>query len=428
VRSAADPAAALAYAQKAALAHVPSKAYRGVVLNLLVDLHAEGSPPDWGAAAQCLLRLDDAPRCAALLGKLLSGSESDALLALQVGFDLAAADARPFLARVAAALEAAAPPRPAVAATPAAAGGAAATPGAPVKVGGEGAGEPAAPAAPPPAPPPAHTPAQATYLDRHDRLLSVLTGAAPTALALDFLHARCAADAGLLAAAKAAVEPRNAVCHGAVVFANAAMHAGTTVDSFLRENLDWLARATNWAKFGATAGLGVVHRGNLAAGRTLMAPYLPRPGAAAGGGSPFSEGGALLALGLLGGGLASPDASFLLESLRGATAEPVQHGAALGLGAALLGTADAAAAEELRNTLFTDGAVAGEGAALGLGLLAAGAGPQHAAELVAYARDTQHEKIIRACALGAALTAYGAEAGADGLIDTLCGDADPLLR
>ena len=90
-----------------------------------------------------------------------------------------------------------------------------------------------------------------------------------------------------------------------------------------------------------------------------------------------------------------------------------------------LGTASTAepAAEQA-----ADGAVAGEGAALGLGLLAAGAGPQHAAELVAYARDTQHEKIIRACALGAALTAYGAEAGADGLIDTLCGDADPLLR
>jgi hypothetical protein len=30
-----------------------------------------------------------------------------------------------------------------------------------------------------------------------------------------------------------------------------------------RENLDWLTRATNWAKFSATAGLGVIHRGHL---------------------------------------------------------------------------------------------------------------------------------------------------------------------
>jgi 26S proteasome regulatory subunit N2 len=38
------------------------------------------------------------------------------------------------------------------------------------------------------------------------------------------------------------------------------MHAGTTVDTFLRDNLDWLSRAANWAKFSATAGLGVIHR------------------------------------------------------------------------------------------------------------------------------------------------------------------------
>ena len=62
---------------------------------------------------------------------------------------------------------------------------------------------------------------------------------------------------------KGSLEVRNSVCHGAVVFANAIMHSGTTVDTFLRENLDWLSRATNWSKFSATAGLGVIHRGHL---------------------------------------------------------------------------------------------------------------------------------------------------------------------
>ena len=57
---------------------------------------------------------------------------------------------------------------------------------------------------------------------------------------------------------------RNSVSHSAIIFANALMHCGTTVDSFLRDNLDWLSRATNWAKFSATAGLGVIHRGHLA--------------------------------------------------------------------------------------------------------------------------------------------------------------------
>ena len=38
------------------------------------------------------------------------------------------------------------------------------------------------------------------------------------------------------------------------------MHCGTTSDTFLRNNLEWLARATNWAKFTATASLGVIHK------------------------------------------------------------------------------------------------------------------------------------------------------------------------
>ena len=29
-----------------------------------------------------------------------------------------------------------------------------------------------------------------------------------------------------------------------------------------RDNLDWLARATNWDKLSATASLGVIHRGH----------------------------------------------------------------------------------------------------------------------------------------------------------------------
>jgi len=75
------------------------------------------------------------------------------------------------------------------------------------------------------------------------------------------------------------------------------MHAGTTVDNFLRKHLEWLGKATNWAKFSATAGLGVIHKGHLTQGAKLLAPYLPRAGVTSG--SPFSEGGALYALGLI---------------------------------------------------------------------------------------------------------------------------------
>jgi 26S proteasome regulatory subunit N2 len=84
------------------------------------------------------------------------------------------------------------------------------------------------------------------------------------------------------------VETRNSVCHSATILCNSFMHAGTTVDTFLRENLEWLARATNWAKFSATAGLGVIHRGQLDQGRSLMQPYLPQGGS--GTASAYSEG------------------------------------------------------------------------------------------------------------------------------------------
>ena len=40
------------------------------------------------------------------------------------------------------------------------------------------------------------------------------------------------------------------------------MHCGTTCDQFLRDNLEWLGRATNWAKFTAIGSLGTIHRGH----------------------------------------------------------------------------------------------------------------------------------------------------------------------
>ena len=46
-----------------------------------------------------------------------------------------------------------------------------------------------------------------------------------------------------------------------LVIANSLMYCGTSVDAFLRDNLDWLGRFTNWAKFTATASLGLIHRG-----------------------------------------------------------------------------------------------------------------------------------------------------------------------
>ena len=69
-----------------------------------------------------------------------------------------------------------------------------------------------------------------------------------------------------------------------------------TTSSYLlySDNLDWLSRATNWAKFTATASLGVIHRGHEKEALHLMSTYLPKE---SGPGSAYSEGGGLYALG-----------------------------------------------------------------------------------------------------------------------------------
>ena len=73
-------------------------------------------------------------------------------------------------------------------------------------------------------------------------------------------------------------------------------NTGTTQDTFLRENLDWLGKSTNWAKFTAVASIGVVHKGHVHESMNLLQPYLPQGGRSS---SPYSESGALYALGLI---------------------------------------------------------------------------------------------------------------------------------
>jgi 26S proteasome regulatory subunit N2 len=88
----------------------------------------------------------------------------------------------------------------------------------------------------------------------------------------------------------------------------------------------------------------VIHKGNLDNGMALLGPYLPgAEGNSASAGGQFQEGGALYALGLINSGHGSgrPVEAYLIERLKAATQEPVQHGAALGLGIAGLGSGNA---------------------------------------------------------------------------------------
>ncbi|KAH1079760.1 hypothetical protein GYH30_056960 [Glycine max] len=397
--------------------------YRQEVLRLLVKVFQKLPSPDYLSICQCLMFLDESEGVASILEKLLhSENKDDALLAFQIAFDLVENEHQAFLLNVRDRL---APPKsqPLETAQPkpsetASTQNASANGQDDVQMTDDD----SVPMVNVP-----EDPIETMYAERLNKIKGILSGETSIQLTLQFLYSHNKSDLLILKTIKQSVEMRNSVCHSATIYANAIMHAGTTVDTFLRKNLDWLSRATNWAKFSATAGLGVIHRGHLQQGRSLMAPYLPQGGTGAGG-SPYSEGGALYALGLIHANHGEGIKQFLRDSLRSTTVEVIQHGACLGLGLASLGTADEDIYEEIKNVLYTDSAVAGEAAGISMGLLMVGTGSDKANEMLTYAHETQHEKIIRGLALGIALTVYGREEEADTLIEQMTRDQDPILR
>ncbi|XP_002518109.3 26S proteasome non-ATPase regulatory subunit 1 homolog A [Ricinus communis] len=413
----------LSYCINVSNAYVSSREYRCEVFRLLVNVYETLPSPDYLNICQCLMFLDEPERVASILEKLLrSENKEDVLRAFQIAFDLVENEHQAFLLNVrdrlpapkSQNLESTQPkssnPEPAQNENAAAPEDVQMTEGASASTV-------------------VHEidPKEATYAENLAKIKGILSGETSIKLTLQFLYSHNKSDLLILKTIKQSVEMRNSVCHSATIYANAIMHAGTTVDTFLRDNLDWLSRATNWAKFSATAGLGVIHRGHLQQGRALMRPYLPQ-GGSGGGGSPYSEGGALYALGLIHANHGEGIKQFLRDSLRSTNVEVIQHGACLGLGLAALGTADEEIYDDIKSALYTDSAVAGEAAGISMGLLMVGTASEKASEMLTYAHETQHEKIIRGLALGIALTVYGREEEADTLIEQMTRDQDPILR
>ena len=221
------------------------------------------------------------------------------------------------------------------------------------------------------------------------------------------------------------LEARSSAYHTALTLQNAFMHAGTMSDVFLWDNLEWLGKATNWAKFSATAALGVIHKGNFEEGMNILGPYLPSEDGQQGGiqGAQYSEGGSLYALGLVNAGCGSGIEGYLRDKLKAATNEVVQHGAALGLGIAGMGGKNEQSYDDLKAALFIDSAVVGEAAGYAMGPVMLGTADERCAdEMLAYARETQHEKIIRGLAIGLAFLYYGRQEQADGMVNSLPSD------
>merc|ERR1719429_729617 len=266
---------------------------------------------------------------------------------------------------------------------------------------------------------------EAELQSKVDKLASILSGEKPIYLNLQFLIRNDKTDPLILKQTKDAV--RVSICHTATVIANGLMHSGTTHDQFLRDNLDWLSRATNWAKLSATATLGVIHRGHEKDSLSLMQSYLPKDSTATSSG--YAEGGGLFALGLIHANHGGEITEYLLGQLKDATCEKVKHGGCLGLGLAAMGTHRADVYEQLKFCLYQDDAVTGEAAGIAIGLCELGSkSPSAIEDMVAYAQETQHEKILRGLAVGIAMVMYGRLEEADPMITSLMNDKDAILR
>uniref|UniRef100_A0A224XJ34 26S proteasome non-ATPase regulatory subunit 1 n=1 Tax=Panstrongylus lignarius TaxID=156445 RepID=A0A224XJ34_9HEMI len=411
-----DKSSMLLYAFQVSMALLQNRGFRNSVLRSLVNLYRGLEIPDYVNMVQCLIFLDDALAIAEILEKRCKDGEESTLMAYQLAFDVYESATQQLVGRIVQSLSLTAPKTSVANST------------APVSATLE-----AEPITLEPAPPAAVqenkdpntlTDEQKLYQSRIENLTRILSGEVSIELHLQFLIRSNHTDMLILKNTKDAI--RVSICHTATVIANAFMHSGTTSDQFLRDNLEWLARATNWAKLVATASLGVIHRGHESQALALMSTYLPNePGPSSG----YSEGGGLYALGLIHANHGGAITDYLLNQLKDAQNEMVRHGGCLGLGLAAMGTHKAHVYDQLKMNLYQDDAVTGEAAAIAMGMVMLASKSSLAVQdMVSYAQETQHEKILRGLAVGIALVMYGRLEEADTLINQLMTDKDPILR
>lgn len=412
-----DKAGMLLYAFQVSMALLQNRGFRNQVLRSLVNLYKNLDVPDYVNMVQCLIFLDDAAAIAEILEKLCKDTEESTLMGYQLAFDIYESATQQLVGRIVSAVLTSAPIASLIKSKLPQVANQASMDGVLVD-------QPADQNAAPERDPTTLTDEEKLYQSRIENLSKILTGEVSIELHLQFLIRSNHTDMLILKNTKDAI--RVSICHTATVIANAFMHSGTTSDQFLRDNLDWLARATNWAKLVATASLGVIHRGHESQALALMSTYLPNePGPSSG----YSEGGGLYALGLIHANHGGAITDYLLNQLKDAQNEMVRHGGCLGLGLAAMGTHKPTVYDQLKMNLYQDDAVTGEAASIAMGMVMLASKSSLAiSDMVSYAQETQHEKILRGLAVGIALVMYGRLEEADPLIAQLMIDKDPILR
>uniref|UniRef100_A0A7S1PI52 26S proteasome regulatory subunit RPN2 n=1 Tax=Percolomonas cosmopolitus TaxID=63605 RepID=A0A7S1PI52_9EUKA len=401
----------LAYCVDVANNLIASREFRSRVLRMLADLFADESlkheERNYYGQAECYLFLDDWRQVLDILNTLIKSSEDDTLIAYQIAFDLHDRASQHFIQNIAKSLN---PPQEKTK---------------PV-TNLEDVDDDVAMTDVSDLPQDEQSP---IYTERKANLLRILDGTVAIEYNLDFLLRRNKADMEILNNIKNSFD-KSSILHNATIVSNSFMHAGTCVDRFLRDNLEWLSQATNWAKFTATASMGVIHKGDYKRSREVLAPYLPKmenPGAT----SVYSEGGALYALGLIHSSHGGEMTDYLTNWVEKEADldHNIMHGACLGLGLTAMASERDDLFEKLSGVCYLDNAVSAEAAAIAMGLVMLGSGNDSAFdEMHAYAHETPHEKVIRGLSLGMALIMYGREEGADVSIEKMLNDKDPIIR
>ncbi|EGY15579.1 hypothetical protein VD0004_g3102 [Verticillium dahliae] len=398
------------YALSICMDLVQERSFRTEILRLILDLLNDIPNPDYFAIAKCVVYLNSDEEASHMLRQLVSNEDRVSITnAYQIAFDLYDNGTQEFLGKIIKSLPSGeAPKKPAA------------------SEDDNDDSEEAEPLLE--SEDSAEEPVSDDLAKVYKNIRAILDGSKTIRLNLEFLYRNNRTDLSILNKVRDSLEGRNSIFHTAVTFCNAFMNQGTTNDKFFRDNLDWLGKAVNWSKFTATAALGVIHRGNLTQSRKLLEPYLPQAGGLSSG-SIFSQGGALYAYGLIHANHGADALDYLKTQFASAEEEVIQHGGALGLGIAGMGTGSEEIFDNLKNVLFTDSALNGEAVGLAMGLIMLGTGNVKALEdMITYAHETTHEKIVRGLAIGMALIMYGRQEGADAMIEGLLNDPDPTLR
>ena len=210
----------LKYALSSAGTLVTSKAFRSEMLMIVVkylqtlaDDSAVGTSIQKVAAVALMQAhqvLKNTVPVANIISKLLDGSEDDALLALQLCFDLMETGDQHYINGVAKNL--------------------------PEKTDSDSDESSAV------------SRSDEVWI-RYEQALKVLTGGFASELSLSFLHKNSDSDPLIMQNLKKSLDERggrSSILHNCSVLTHSYLNAGTTNDAFLRNNLEWMKKASNW--------------------------------------------------------------------------------------------------------------------------------------------------------------------------------------